>query len=114
MAATRKTPAPDDKTDLGGIPSTTDAGLSPSASGSSDMTADRPAGPGRPSARDEPEPARQHGETERAPRQRGARRSAQPAGSKAEDDDNPLESIGKAVSAPVRNAADEDAGEKPR
>jgi hypothetical protein len=113
MAATRKTPAPDDKADLGGIPSTTDAGLSPSASGSSDMTADDPAEPRRPSARDEPETAPQHGESERAPRQRNARQSGQPSRGKA-GDDNPLESIGKAVSAPVRNAADEDAGEKPR
>jgi hypothetical protein len=32
---------------------------------------------------------------------------------KAANDDSVLESIGKAVSAPVRNAADEDADEKP-
>jgi hypothetical protein len=84
MAATRKTPAPDDKADLGGIPSTTDAGLSPSASGSSDMTADDPAEPRRPSARDEPETAPQHGESERARASatrdsRGSRRAARQA-----------------------------------
>lgn len=32
---------------------------------------------------------------------------------KAANDDSVLESIGKAVSAPVRNAADEDSDEKP-
>lgn len=91
----------------GGIPSTADSALSPSMSGSSDIVSDDPAerpeprDSGRPGDRKPVAPAsappRGRGQAARQPHQTEA-----PPG-----DDGPLDSLGKAISDPLRKA-DED------
>ena len=94
-------------TRMGGIPSTADSSLSPSMSGSADISSDGPIDRERP-ARDDGNmpPARDGSSAQRGDVER-------PSGAE-EHTDGPLESLGKAVSAPVRDAADPDADEKPR
>jgi hypothetical protein len=93
-------------TRMGGIPSTADTALSPSMSGSSDITSDGPIDRERPTrdAGEEPSSAGS------APTQRPRDERDAPERGR---DDGPLESLGKAVSAPVIDAANEDEGEKP-
>jgi hypothetical protein len=88
------------RTDTGGIPSTADAALSPSMSGSSDITSDGPSVDRR-----RPTPPDEGGKP--SSNQPAPRKPGTPPPKEA-DDDNLLESMGKAVSAPVLGAADED------
>lgn len=92
-----------DVRDMGGIPSTTDSALSPSMSGSSDLASRGPIDRERPA----PMPDRRNPAAGQ-----GRRRTDRPA-TGPRHKDGPLESLGKAVSAPVRGAADPDADEKP-
>jgi hypothetical protein len=94
-------------TRMGGIPSTADSSLSPSMSGSSDLGSDGPV--------DRERPARDDGNMPPDRKRAGAKRDdVERPSSAPEHIDGPLESLGKAVSAPVRGAADPDADEKPR
>ena len=108
-ASARSAGARGDKSDLGGIPSTAESALSPGSSSASDPTREDRIDRDRPVSPDDRGAPAQHGDREPPAKQRDARRPQGKA-----DDDSPLESIGKAVSAPVRGAADEDADEKPR
>jgi hypothetical protein len=92
-------------TRMGGIPSTTDSSLSPSMSGSSDITSDGPVDRERPARDDGNMPPQR----DRSSAQRGD--VERPGGSGHKD--GPLESLGKAVSAPVRGAAEPDEDEGP-
>ena len=95
----------------GGIPSTADSALSPSMSGSSDIVSDGPAERPRPRDRDRPShrpkdhkpaaPAPARPRSRAAATQERRETAAPPA------DDGPLDSLGKAISDPLRKA-DED------
>jgi hypothetical protein len=99
-------------TDLGGIPSTADTALSPSMSGSSDITSDGPLDRERPTGADQTRPAPAGAD---APSPEGARRqSPRDAQRDRVGDEGPLESLGRAVSAPVRQTANPSEDEKPR
>jgi hypothetical protein len=90
----------------GGVPSTSDSTLSPSMSGSSDLSSD--------GSMDRERPAMDKGSRDTQPKPADADKGKTPQRQAEAKDEGPLESLGKAVSAPVLGAADEDADEKPR
>lgn len=102
--------SPGDASDMGGIPSTSDAALSPSMSGSSDLTTRGPMDRDRPTAT--PTGATPTPDRRQPSARQGRRRTDQPARGRAESD-GPLEALGKAVSAPLRHTAEPDADEGP-
>ena len=101
-------------TRLGGIPSTTDTALSPSMSGSADLTSDGPLERDRPAGADTAQPAPAGADRPQA----GTARRKRPRNAGQDEDrvgnEGPLESLGRAVSAPVRQTADPSEDEKPR